>query len=76
MIVSNDGDLDDNFTQINTDDGIFKNISLFFENVKGVDGKCLTMELYYGTVIVVKSHTPESFMMQECEMIQVEDGKW
>ncbi len=75
LIVSSDDVSDDNFTQININHGIFKEIPLFFENVKGVDHKCLTMVLYYGTVIAVKSLTPESFMMQECEMMQSVDGE-
>ncbi len=68
LIVSSDDVSDDSFTQIYPKDGIFKDMPLFFENVKGVDHKCLTMILYYGTVIAVKSLTPESFMMQDCVM--------
>ncbi|MFR9543061.1 MAG: hypothetical protein SNJ29_15370 [Rikenellaceae bacterium] len=75
LIVSSDDVTNDNFTQINTKDGIFKDIPLFFENVEGVDNKCLTMILDYGTVVAVKSLTPESFMSQECEMTQMVDGQ-
>lgn len=76
LIVSSEDVSDDNFTQIYTNDGIFKDIPLFFENVKGVDHKCLTMILYYGTVVAVKSLTPESFMMQDCVMTQTIDGEF
>ncbi|MFR9578277.1 MAG: hypothetical protein SNG45_05455 [Rikenellaceae bacterium] len=76
LIVSTDDVSDDNFTQIYTKDGVFKDIPLFFENVKGVDHKCLTMILYYGTVVAVKSLTLESFMIQECEMHQTIDGEF
>ncbi len=75
LIVSSDDVTNDNFTQININDGIFKDIPLFFENVKGVDHKCLTMILDYGTVIAVKSLTPESFISHECEMTQMVDGQ-
>ncbi len=47
LIVSSDDVSDDNFTQINTTNGIFKDIPLLFENVKGVDHKCLIMILEY-----------------------------
>ncbi|MFR9543847.1 MAG: hypothetical protein SNJ29_14565 [Rikenellaceae bacterium] len=76
LIVDREDVSDDNFTHINTNDGIFKDIPLFFENVKGVDHKCLTMALDYNIVIAVKSLTPESFMMQDCEMKQTIDGKF
>ncbi|MFR9543688.1 MAG: hypothetical protein SNJ29_06780 [Rikenellaceae bacterium] len=76
LIVSSDDVTNDNFTNIYTEDGIFKDIPLFFENVKGVDHKCLTMILYYGTVVAVKSLTPESFMMQNCVMHQTINGEF
>ena len=76
LIVSSDDVSDDNYTQINTADGIFKDIPLFFENVKGVEHKCLTMILYYGTVVAVKSLTPESFMTQRCVMRQTINGEF
>ncbi|MFI3306601.1 MAG: transcription termination/antitermination NusG family protein [Rikenellaceae bacterium] len=76
LIVTSDDISDDNFTQIYTKDGIFKDIPLFFENVKGVDHKCLTITLDYSTVIAVRSLTLESFMIQECEMTQVVDGEF
>lgn len=75
LIVDSEDVSDDNFTQICTKSGVFKDIPLFFENVKGVDHKCLTMILNYGTVIAVKSLTPEFFMSQECEMVQTIDGE-
>lgn len=76
LIVSSEDVSDDNFTQIDTTEGIFKDIPLFFERVKGIDYKCLTMTLYYGTVIAVKSLTPESFMMQHCVMSQIINGEF
>ncbi len=75
LIVDSEDVTNDDFTQIDIDHGIFKGIPLFFENVKGVDHKCLTMILDYGTVIAVKSLTPESFTSQECVMSQIIDGK-
>ncbi|MFR9545269.1 MAG: hypothetical protein SNJ29_06785 [Rikenellaceae bacterium] len=75
LIVDRDDVSDDNFTKINTTGGMFKDIPLNFENVKGVDHKCLTMILNYDTVIAVKSITPESFMSQECAMTQTIDGE-
>ncbi len=76
IIVSSDDVTNDNFTEIYTKDGIFKDIPLFFENVKCLDHKCLTMILYYGTVVAVKSLTPESFMMQDCVMHQTINGEF
>lgn len=76
LIVDSDDVTNDDFMQIDIDHGIFKDIPLFFENVKGVDHKCLTMILDYGTVIAVRSLTPESFMLQECVMSQTIDGKF
>ncbi len=76
LVVSSDDVSDDSFTYIYTEDGIFKDIPLFFENVKGVDHKCLTMILYYGTVVAVKSLTPESFMTQRCVMRQTINGEF
>lgn len=75
LIVDSDDVTNDDFMQIDINHGIFKDIPLFFENVKGVEHKCLTMILDYGTVIAVTSLTPESFTSQECEMSQIIDGK-
>ncbi|MFR9592707.1 MAG: transcription termination/antitermination NusG family protein [Rikenellaceae bacterium] len=75
LIVDSEDVSNDIYTQINTDGGMFENIPLFFENVKGVDHKCLTMILDNWTVIAVKSITPETFMSQECEMCQIINGK-
>ncbi|MFR9627786.1 MAG: hypothetical protein SNJ31_08610 [Rikenellaceae bacterium] len=75
LIVDSEDVTNDDFMQIDIDHGIFKGIPLFFESVKGVDHKCLTMTLDYGTVIAVKSLTPESFTTQPCQMSQIIDGK-
>lgn len=76
LIVASDDVWNDDFTQIDTKGGVFKEIPLFFENIKGVYHKCFTMILDYGTVIAVKSLTPEVFMSQECEMRQTVNGEF
>ncbi len=75
LIINSEDVSNDDFMQIDIDHGIFKDIPLFFENVKSIDHKCLTMILDYGTVIAVTSLTPESFMSQECVMSQIINGK-
>ncbi len=75
LIVSDEEVWDDNFTYLRTKSGMFKDIPLFFENVKEVSHKCLVMTLDYDIMIAVKSLTPETFMTQECVMSQQINGE-
>lgn len=76
MVVVSDEDVwDDNYTCITPESGIFKDIPLVFENVKGIEHKCLTMNLNYGVVIAIKSLTPESFINQPCHVAQTINGE-
>lgn len=74
IIVSNEDIWDENHTYLYTKSGMFKDIPLFFEYVKGVPHKCLVMALEYNIIIAVKSLTPEAFMTEECIMSQEVNG--
>lgn len=76
VIVSDEDVWDDNYTCITPESGIFKDIPLIFENVKGLEHKCLTMNLSYGVVVAIKSLTPESFMSQPCHVAQTINGEF
>lgn len=62
IIVSNEDISYDENISVTPKSGIFKDIPLFFESIKGIKNKCATLNLESDIIIAVKSLTPEMFM--------------